>query len=325
MFIDFHSIPKSYFHFVDGLPVDYRGPVLPGSRIISGTGEPGTLILQEVRDESFNVQLSIFYFFRKFSLTFGSSNAMLQILFALKNKFMFKARPIRNIQLKQDQHTTLHIPVLQVEALFEKEKEYHLLDIQYTAEPVQELAKFYPKLQSFFSKIAKGKPFIFSKPSRTTDKAKDIVQEILHSPYDQDLQKYFFDKVIKQFLIENLFQDLSIQPVTIVLTEDEKKKIADLENLLTSNLDVYYPIPDLARTTQMNKTKLQAGFKQIFGRTVFDYQLNARLVEGRRLIIEEKMRIKEVCALVGYKRISSFIAEFKDKFGYSPGSLIKKP
>jgi AraC-like DNA-binding protein len=324
MFVDIRSIPESHFHFVDGLPPDYKGPILPGSKIMSGTGESGTLILQEITEEFFNIQLSIFHFFRKFKLTFASNNAFLQIPYALKNKISFNAKQIRNIQLKQNQHAVLHIPGIQIEAQFEKEKEYHLFDIHYSEAPVKELSLYYSKLQSFFTSIEQGGPFIFTKPSKTPERAKDIVQQILHSPYNENLQRYFFEMVAKECLFEILVHDLSSPSEIQSISEDQTKKILDLEEMLSKNLDTFYPLSDLAKRAQMNQHKLQDGFKQLFGRTVFDYHRNARLEEARRLIVEEKMQIKEVFRLVGYKKITAFIEQFKAKFGYTPGSIVKK-
>ena len=323
MFPDITPNFRLSFTLFKGLPTDYKGIIIPGSRSLTASGEQGTMILQEFTAESYNIQFSNFYFFQRIKLLFAPNNAFLQVPFSIRNKFVFKGKEIRNLEIKQDQHAVLHMPGINLEALFEKEKEYQLFDVHYPDKIINELIPSYPQLNSFLYRIKKGKPFIFTKPSKSTGKAKDIVQQILRSPYEKNLQKYFFDKKIKEYLFLIFFHEFSSQSDRIVLDQEETKKMADIEKMLTQNLDQYIPVPDLARKAHMNENKLQAAFKQQFGKNVFEYHREVRLEEAKRLILEERKQIKEVFSIVGYKSITAFITEFKKYFGYTPGSIKK--
>jgi AraC-like DNA-binding protein len=321
MFPDLSPNFKLSFNLSNGLPKDYRGIILPGSIALTASGEPGTLILQEIRDESFHIQLSIFYFLRKFRLVFAANHSMLQVPFALKNKFLFRGNKISSLQIHQHEHALLHIPGIKLEGWFEKEKEYQLLDIHYPGETIEELTPSYPQLHGFFTKVKQLRPFVFTRPSGTPEKAREIVQQILSSPYEKNLQPYYFDKKIKEWLFLIFFRDFSGPSENMGLTREETKKIRDLEKMLAENLNQYFPLAELARKVQMNENKLEDAFKELFGKTVFGYHRDARLEEARRLIQEENLKVKEVYARVGYSSITGFITQFKKVFGYTPGSI----
>jgi AraC family transcriptional regulator, transcriptional activator of the genes for pyochelin and ferripyochelin receptors len=77
-------------------------------------------------------------------------------------------------------------------------------------------------------------------------------------------------------------------------------------------------LEELARRSQLNEQTLKRGFKQEFGRTVFDYLLDYRLEQAREMLERGTMQVAEVMVAVGLKNRSYFAAAFRQKFGVNP-------
>ena len=73
----------------------------------------------------------------------------------------------------------------------------------------------------------------------------------------------------------------------------------------------------------MNEFKLKAGFKQVFGISMFDYLIKKRMQEARSLLLETDKPIKEIASLTGYSTKQSFLNAFKKYFHDTPGSFRK--
>lgn len=83
-------------------------------------------------------------------------------------------------------------------------------------------------------------------------------------------------------------------------------------------------IQELAYETGMNRTKLQYGFKQLFGISIYSYQVQLRMEKAKKLLEESEKPIKQIAQLTGYSTISSFSAAFKKAFRLSPSQWRNK-
>lgn len=78
---------------------------------------------------------------------------------------------------------------------------------------------------------------------------------------------------------------------------------------------------ELARRVGTNVNKLTSGFRQIFGKSVFEYVQHHRLQEGYRMLATGAYSVSEVAAFVGYA-IPHFSTAFRKHFGFSPSRLV---
>jgi AraC-like DNA-binding protein len=74
----------------------------------------------------------------------------------------------------------------------------------------------------------------------------------------------------------------------------------------------------LATRVGLNRSKLAAGFKEVFGVPVNAYWRDLRLVAARDLLRAQGLTVTDVASRVGYSEISSFTRAFTAKFGISP-------
>lgn len=104
--------------------------------------------------------------------------------------------------------------------------------------------------------------------------------------------------------------------------EDLVRKIKHAKEYLLAHEDNPPTIKELARKTGLNEYQLKAGFKEIYGNTVYGYLLDHKLDHSRMLLDSRKFQVAQVAYQVGYANPSHFIAAFKKKFGVTPKKYL---
>ena len=100
------------------------------------------------------------------------------------------------------------------------------------------------------------------------------------------------------------------------------RKIKNAKEHLLQHLMSPPSLKDLARLAGLNEYQLKAGFKEIYGNTVFGYLLDHKLDNARVLLDSKKYHVAEVAYQTGYTNPSHFIAAFRKKFGVTPKKYL---
>lgn len=79
-------------------------------------------------------------------------------------------------------------------------------------------------------------------------------------------------------------------------------------------------VPELAREVGISQAALYMHFKRITRTTPIQFQKALRLLEAKRLLLQEGDSISEVAFEVGYESLSQFSREYSRKFGTSPSN-----
>jgi len=107
------------------------------------------------------------------------------------------------------------------------------------------------------------------------------------------------------------------------LNTDEKQKILKARDLLVSDLQSPPSLEKLSKMTCMTPAKLQAGFKQAYGKSVFDYFREYRMQKAMQLLDETRTNVSQTAWQVGYTNVSHFSEAFKKRFGILPKQYLK--
>ena len=100
------------------------------------------------------------------------------------------------------------------------------------------------------------------------------------------------------------------------------RKIKHAKEHLLKNVDAPPSIKELAKFAGLNEHQLKAGFKEIYGNSVFAFLLEHKLDHARLLLDTMKYQVNEVAFQTGYTNPSHFIAAFKKKFGVTPKKYL---
>jgi AraC-like DNA-binding protein len=104
--------------------------------------------------------------------------------------------------------------------------------------------------------------------------------------------------------------------------EDLVRKIKHAKEHLLAREDRPPTIKELARLAGLNEYQLKAGFKEIYGNTIYGYIMDHKLDHARMLLDSKKYQVAQVAYQVGYANPSHFIAAFKKKFGVTPKKYL---
>jgi len=90
-------------------------------------------------------------------------------------------------------------------------------------------------------------------------------------------------------------------------------------------LQEYISIPSnamLAKECGINERKLQRLFRQVFGKSIYQYAMEVKMNEAKKMLMTKKYSVSEVGYSVGYSNLSHFIEKFKEHFGITPKSFL---
>lgn len=104
--------------------------------------------------------------------------------------------------------------------------------------------------------------------------------------------------------------------------QDTLRKIKQAKEHLLKNMESPPSLKELARWAGLNEYQLKAGFKEVYGNTVYGYLLDHKLDNARVLLDTNKYQVAEVAYQIGYTNPSHFIAAFKKKFGVTPKKYL---
>jgi AraC-like DNA-binding protein len=106
------------------------------------------------------------------------------------------------------------------------------------------------------------------------------------------------------------------------LTVRDVERLERARRLLLEQMASPPSLPALARAVALNEFKLKAGFRTLFGASVFGYLRAQRLERARHLLLAQRdLSVIEIAARVGYQNPSKFSAAFRRQFGLPPSAL----
>jgi len=139
--------------------------------------------------------------------------------------------------------------------------------------------------------------------------------------------------LLQDFYYKLKSQELICQLLISLIRRDEKKvnslNTADIKMLyqvkehLLDNLGEAPSIAELAKFAGVSETKLKKIFKQVFGKTIFQYFQNFRMQEAARLLSEERLSVSEVGYQLGFSNLGHFTKVFEEIIGVKPKRYSK--
>jgi AraC-like DNA-binding protein len=97
-----------------------------------------------------------------------------------------------------------------------------------------------------------------------------------------------------------------------------ESRLKDARNYLTKNYSEHVTLEGIAREVGLNKMALTAGFRQLFGVSVFDCLHRERMQRAYELLQDRAYTIAQVASAVGYEHSCNFSTAFNAHFGCTP-------
>jgi len=183
--------------------------------------------------------------------------------------------------------------------------------------------------------IESGEEIHFLKPENVNRKFYDereissslrlVLNQLFSINLSENTKRIFFQGKVLEILslyFSNRLPDMESCP--FLNDEATVRKIKHAKEHLLKNLDDAPTLKELSKLAGLNEFQLKAGFKEIYGNTVYGYLLDHKLDHARVLLDTKKYKVNEVSSQIGYTNTSHFIAAFRKKFGITPKKYLMK-
>lgn len=150
--------------------------------------------------------------------------------------------------------------------------------------------------------------------------------ELLCCPYSGAARKIFIESKAIELVAHKLAQIQSTPDCrnTLCITGNKDlDKIYEAEFLLNRYIENPPLLSELARIVGMSPKRLNAGFRSVFGTTVFGHLQHTRLERARYLMEKQGKNVTEAALAVGYNSVPSFSQAFSSYFLMQPKHCTK--
>jgi AraC-like DNA-binding protein len=259
---------------------------------------------------------------------FEADESFVELYFVLDGKATYQPGGLGELSLSAGQYNMIYPPLLQTPAWPAREQNnVTTFTIHFPIPYLQNLVVSFPALSFFLDKVQQGITCKLSKsPGIADPKMITLIRNIQDCSYAESLKKTYLDLQISTLLAIALIRMVartSRNKPEILLKPQDIEKIQATREYLLQNMEQPPTLIELAHKMGLNDFKLKKGYKQLYGMTLFDDFLHARMEKARRLMMETKQSIVAIAELAGYKNVSNFSVAFKRYFGHTPGWLRK--
>jgi AraC-like DNA-binding protein len=154
----------------------------------------------------------------------------------------------------------------------------------------------------------------------------ELVQEIINFDKNASIPE-------KLFLKGNILKILALFIKRIAQKKERSKnntrlndvaKILEIKRIIDTNADnQHLSLADLAKTVAFSKSKLKAKFKEVVGKTTYQYYLDVKMEKARSILMDNAVSITHLAFELGFKSTSHFSQSFKKHFGVSPKFVLE--
>lgn len=147
-----------------------------------------------------------------------------------------------------------------------------------------------------------------------------VLNEILKKESNSMTQKlYLKGKIYELFslVFEKEAQNNKDQ-CPFIINDSQLKRIKLAKDIVLK--EFYNPptLQELAERTNLTLRKLKTGFKEIYGKPVYQYLLEYKMTLAKDLLLEGDCNVNEISLKLGYSNASHFISAFKKDTGVTP-------
>lgn len=107
----------------------------------------------------------------------------------------------------------------------------------------------------------------------------------------------------------------------IRITSAERARLVRLREQIDADPAAHLTLNVLAARARLSRNKLHYGFKQCFGISLHEYQIERRMQTALKMLQEGRLSIGDVAARAGYDEPTNFTAAFKKHFALLPSEV----
>ncbi|HET8829260.1 MAG TPA: AraC family transcriptional regulator, partial [Pelobium sp.] len=155
----------------------------------------------------------------------------------------------------------------------------------------------------------------------------NCIDHIKTSRLDGFTRRLFLEGKSNEILsiqIQDYQDDKRTEPKRQILRKSDMDKIQKAAAMLKQNLSTPLTISAIAKEVGTNPSKLQEGFRYMFGQTVNNFLNELRLAYARDQLMIGELNISEIADNIGISNKSYFSRLFKAKYQINPKEFSNK-
>lgn len=150
-----------------------------------------------------------------------------------------------------------------------------------------------------------------------------ILRQLQNSRASGDAARLYYESKVAEAVAVILAYAEEHQTYGALPDHDDRRQLKLVEEYISSQLHMNITLPKLAAIACMSVSKLKYCFKALYGCTVSEYILAARLTQAKKLLENRDLSIAAVASMVGYQNTAAFTRRFKQQSGMLPKEFRK--
>ena len=154
------------------------------------------------------------------------------------------------------------------------------------------------------------------------------LDRVIHNDKKGVIARLFIEASILNILALQLEhhkeQKDSPNPYKPPLRKDEIKRLLEVCNYISNNLDKPLNLQGISEMSNLNPKKVQTGFRYLFGTSANNYLRNVRLEAALEMLQTSELSISEIVYKIGLSSRSYFSKIFMERYGYLPSVYQKE-
>lgn len=280
--------------------------ILPGATTMQASSFEGIATIREKKSPLYSVGHRIFRFFKSLRLTIREKVPGIRLEAVLAGELQTVSPEGIKTAIKPGQYRISAHP--EITALFQKNSACHYFIMHYSKDLLERIG------------IAELVQPGAVKP--LTDEMRQVIQKILHNPFQEKIREFHHDNCIRELLRLHLTNQSKSLPDE--LSDEDIFAIYSADAIIQEDLTVHYQIPTLAQKVGINEFKLKQGFKKFYKMGVFQRLTWHRMEYAKELLQTTTRKIDDIAVSVGYSSRNSFVTAFKNTCDSTPKQWRKK-
>jgi AraC-like DNA-binding protein len=143
-------------------------------------------------------------------------------------------------------------------------------------------------------------------------------------PLGRMARVYYYAKALEILGLYFSQMDPGTEACPVLNDVADLKKIKQAKEIILREMESPPTLKELSRAVGLNEFKLKAGFKEVYGKPVFQFLHDHKIEHSLTLLNTGQYHVNEVAYKVGYANPSHFIAAFRKKYGLTPKKYLQR-
>jgi AraC-like DNA-binding protein len=257
---------------------------------------------------------------RKLPTTRGNQKK-LTLIYVLSSSEVLLRNSRKKIRIKGSRNNLFWTNENAMDFTISAKRPFHLFEISFTTtwlmDQLTDADPYYKKILEEY--INSNEQKILIEPL-TIDEYKTLHE--LEASMVSDNVDDLFIRARSYVMLCNFFGKLDDRKaISVSQTGVQFDQIIEAEMMILENIKKPPSITSIAKKVNMSVSSLLRRFKLIYGKSIHEYYIDKKMELALKMIIENRLPVKEMADLLGYNQSSAFIESFTKQHGYSPGTL----